>query len=507
MKLFKLATSLLLTAIFAGCSVTNFDVSRTPSQAIDASEQTSLGQRYEALEQTLPDHSLFYPLTAGTDALGARLRLIDTAQKSIDMQYFLMKDDMAGNLVMARLLKAADRGVRVRILLDDIFSTVRDDELLVLNAHDNIEVRLFNPISRFGFKNINFLADFTRANRRMHNKSFTVDGAITIVGGRNIADEYFDLGYGGKFFDLDVVAFGPATDLVADSFDEFWNFKKSIPIEHVKKPLSPAKLASTREDIIHTAKTEAKDAYTTAINSQLILDMADRKVDGFEARATLISEDPSKLSDAVSDRSTRLIYDIVELVNNAKQEVLVVTPYFVPTKSGMAFWRDLSKRNIDITIVTNSLASTNHVPVHAAYDRYRKPILELGITLLEIRPDALSVDGTHEVSKEHSTLHSKLILVDQRYAFIGSLNLDPRSIEINTEMGLLIDSPEMAEWARQEATITYDMLYKLELDDNGDIQWIETNGAQQRVYSKDPQSSGFRRFLSWLYKVLPESQL
>ena len=257
---------LVTLVMLAGCATVNFDVQRSQSTALQISDSTSLGKHTLAWQQEHGQNkSAFYPLTEGIDALGARLRLIDAAEESIDLQYFLMKDDIVGALFSDKLLDVADRGVRVRFLLDDIFTSIKDDDLFLIDAHENIEVRLFNPIARRGYRNLNYLGDFSRANRRMHNKSFTVDGSFTIVGGRNIAAEYYSLKDSSEFFDLDVLAMGAVVSDVAQSFDEFWNHHKSLPIEYLSDVPSKQELDEIQARISQLMHSEGLDVYQAAI--------------------------------------------------------------------------------------------------------------------------------------------------------------------------------------------------------------------------------------------------
>ena len=234
-KLFKISAILVFTGLFAGCATVSFDQPKSYSTTIINTENTALG-KYAAHEAAQHDGlSGFYPLRQGMDALGVRLRLAERAEKSIDMQYFLMKLDTAGAVMANALLKSADRGVRVRFLLDDVFTTFPDRSFLLMNQHPNIEIRIFNPVSRRGIYAFNFIGQFSQANRRMHNKSFTVDNSISVVGGRNIADEYFELKAGAVFVDFDVLAVGPIATEISNSFDEYWNHSRAVPIEQFIK--------------------------------------------------------------------------------------------------------------------------------------------------------------------------------------------------------------------------------------------------------------------------------
>ncbi len=498
-----------LVSFLLACASVDFDVVQEPSFAIPATADTALGRYTLDWKQSHAEtESAFFPLTQGSDGLGARLRLIDAAEKTIDLQYFLMKDDIVGALMSAKLLEAADRGVRVRFLLDDVFTTIKDIDLFVLNEHENIEVRLFNPIARRGFKYLNYVWNFSSANRRMHNKSFTVDGSFTIVGGRNLAAEYFSLNDDTDFFDIDVLAQGPITREVAASFDSFWNFSSALNIQHLRGKPSQDQLESARRAIEKVMSSERAAVYSDAINSKLLLQLINGEVSEFVATAKFIAENPRKLILSVNDDSERLINAVGEFLKNAEREVFIITPYFIPTSEGIAFIQSILDKGTQFKLVTNSLASTNHVPVHSAYERYRKGLLAMGVEIYETRPDAFQAMGLSNNSKHRSTLHAKLIIIDRRYVFVGSLNLDPRSVKINTEMGVMIDSPELADAIMTDVQDGFIReVYRLELDTDGKLIWHGLDNGVAVEHVKEPQTSWWRRFSVNFFKILPEGQL
>ena len=405
------------------------------------------------------------------------------------------------------MLQAADRGVRVRILLDDVFTTVKDDELALLDQHANIEVRLFNPVSRRGFYYLNYAGDFKRANRRMHSKSFTVDGAVTIVGGRNIADEYFQINTDNDFIDFDILAFGPIVPDVAEQFDDFWNSDRAVPITELDHNVSKNDLQDARDDIDDEMRSRTESIYAAAVNAEYMLELIEGTAILYPAEAYLINDKSSKLETPISESEMVVAKKLTDIAQLAKHSITIITPYFVPRKTGVEFWRSIRAKDIELTIVTNSLASTNHVPVHSAYSRYRKPMLEMGAELYEARVDAVNKTGTGG-EPETLTLHTKLIVIDDRYLFIGSLNLDPRSIEINAEMGILVDSKEMGK--EFQGYLEDDLetwAYKLSLNDKGKTLWRADINGEDMESTKEPDTGTWRRFLSKFYRILPESQL
>ena len=498
---------LFLNLLTVGCATVSYDIPKTQSSFLAETSDTYFGRHAAEWAVKHGNQSGFFPFSQGMDALGARLRLLEKAEKSVDLQYFLMKDDTAGRVVLHALLEAADRGVRIRFLLDDVFTTAPDMNLLLVNQHPNVQVRLFNPVSRRGFRALNFVGDFRRANRRMHNKSFTVDNAVSIVGGRNIADEYFQLKDTSVFADFDVVALGPVVSEISESFDDYWNHQLAIPIEQLSADLPPNALEEKRAEIGEQANALYTGVYENALKSHLLQDIVSGAQPLFEADARVMADSPEKLVNAVGAEHKKLAGELRELVTSATEEVIIISPYYVPGKNGVALTRELLDAGIRVVVVTNSLASNNHVPVHSAYGRYRKDIAGMGVELFETRSDAgRFIQDTD--APEQFTLHTKLMLIDRRYLFVGSLNMDPRSIDINAEMGLLIDSPEMtgAIADRIDERLP-NMAYKIVLTDKNKLEWHGITDGVEVIETKEPQTSGWLRFKAWFLKIAPESQM
>ncbi|NNE35929.1 MAG: phospholipase D family protein [Rhodothermales bacterium] len=471
------------------------------------SGDTHFGQAVEGWTRLHNGQSGFFPLVNGMDALGARLDMIEKAEKSVDMQYFLMKDDTSGQVVTNALIEAADRGVRVRFLLDDVFTSASDRTLLLMSQHPNIEVRLFNPVSRRGLYSLNFVGSFRTANRRMHNKSFTADNAISIVGGRNIADEYFQLKGDEVFADFDLLAFGEIARAVSTSFDIYWNHKLAIPIEQVVNVTDSGSLESERSRLAVEAKATYEAIYEEALSSEILQDLITGNQPLFVADAVVIADDPDKLVNPVSTERMGLATDVDKVLRQAEQELIFISPYYVPGDDGVQYARDIINRGTRVVVVTNSLASNNHVAVHSGYSGYRKDVIEAGVELYEIRADAGN-EATDGAGPEKLTLHTKLILIDRRYLFVGSLNLDPRSLEINAEMGLLVDSEELV--SAMAAGLKDDLpsvAYRVTLDDEGRLQWRGEIDGKRVTETTEPLANRWLRFKSWFLKIAPESQL
>jgi putative cardiolipin synthase len=493
----------------SGCATAPLDFPKDHSVAIVDTSETYLAKDVARWEVVHPGLSGFYPLIAGIDAFGARLALIERAEQTIDAQYFLMKPDVAGRLFAQKLLEAADRGVRVRLLLDDIFTTVDDDAFLLLNEHPNVELRLFNPIGRGGLYYANYLGDFKLANRRMHNKSFTVDYKVSIVGGRNIADEYFELLTDAEFRDFDMLAIGPISADISETFDRFWNHKLAVPMEAFDKGKALPDLESARANVDRSVLEINHQVYERALSSQLMEDLIDDKVEFFPAESTVVTDDPEKLLNKVSNDYKTLVTALAGVVDEATSEVVVITPYFIPGKNGVEFWRSITNKGVRVIVVTNSLASNNHTPVHSGYARYRHDMIRAVVELYEVRVDASKVpEGSDQEGYDSVTLHTKALMIDRRHTFIGSLNLDPRSIDINTEMGVLIENADLTGGMAEKFFLNLPSFsYRVTENEKGKLRWTTVINNQETVETKEPQTSGWLRFKAWLFKIFPEGQL
>lgn len=506
----SLIALLFLQLTFSGCVSIPLDHPKTPTTALTNTTDTYLARESATWRDGQLQGNGFYSLSKGQDAFGARLVLMNRAERSIDAQYFLMKPDNAGLVFTNKLMEAADRGVRVRLLLDDIFTTVDDAYFSFMNAHPNIEVRIFNPVSRKGLYLLNYVGHFSLANRRMHNKSFIVDNQAAIVGGRNIAAEYFQLETTGEFIDFDMFATGPIVGEISDSFDTYWNNELAVPMEVISKAPDQELLEQKWQAVRLLMEKAGNSIYADAINSSLMRQFSTNELDPYMAEARMIVDDPSKLRAEISDEHQVVATEIAQTLNEAKQEIILLTPYFIPGKSGIEFVRKLRDKGVKIVLLTNSLASNNHTVVHSAYSSYRKDLLKAGVELWEARANAseITVESDSTTLTEPLTLHTKGILIDRRQVFVGSLNLDPRSIDINTEMGLLIESEELvSEMTDGVLAHIPKIAYRLQLDDSGNISWHANIDGRDVVETTEPLTSWWRRFTAWFLKIVPEQQL
>lgn len=499
-----------LILALSACAGVPFDYPKTASTALPPSTETALGRVDAAWKQAHGDLSGFIGLPEGIDALGVRLQMMERAERSIDAQYFIVKKDEAGALFVGKMLRAADRGVRVRLLVDDIFSTGLDEAFTVLDSHPNVQVRLFNPLSRQGFKYWSYLIDFQRTNRRMHNKSFTVDNALSIVGGRNIGEEYFELDQDVKFDDYEVLVIGPVVDEISAGFDLFWNSGLSVPMEAFGTQADPGDLDRWRAYIAERIDKGERGVYGQAIMSPLLRNITEGQVKPTTAEAALVTDGPDKLENAIGDPElASLTRETARRFRAAQSEIIIITPYFIPQESGARLVEELVARGVRVVVVTNSLASTNHVAVYSGYRRYRKRLLEAGAEFYEIHVGKTGGKNAWGHRPEMVTLHSKAVVIDRETIFVGSLNFDPRSLLINSEMGLFIESASAAEaFAGRVFEDLPGVTYKVDLDERGALRWTYKSGDRHEVLYRSPNTGWARRFMVNLYSLLPiENQL
>ncbi len=472
---------------------------RVESWKAAGTHSTALGRAVSSWLRRESATAGVYRLDSGYDALGARIGLIDVAEETIDIQSYLIKDDVSGNLIALHLAGAADRGVRVRLLMDDALTDEVDSGLLSLDEHENIEVRVFNPFPRRRSRFISLLANFNILNRRMHNKAFTVDNQVTIVGGRNLADEYYQTGGETEFIDEDLLAVGAPVDEVSDGFDEFWNSPEAIPMEAFDSLVAHSHVNLSLHEARKLIADHRDSLFLRNVHGELVDKLLAGTLELVSAGVEVVQDRPAKVRNLVRRRPSVTSEYLQRMVSSATQELIIISPYFVPQKQGVEFFSSLAKTGVRVIIVSNSLASTNHASVHAVYARYRKPLLQNGVELYELRPrlETMPIDAK-------LTLHSKVATVDRKRLFVGSFNLDPRSLYINTEMGMAVDSAELA--GNMAASILESLpetAYKLELSPKGKLQWLLRTAGVQEVITTEPQSSLWRRFRTKLMSLLP----
>ena len=504
--------TLLALLTLAGCAGLPTQFQKNPSLAWPTPQDTPLGRVVQA-SLSAGYSSGFRLLPSGSFAFDTRIALARRAQRTLDLQYYLFHDDAAGRALGREVLAAALRGVRVRVLLDDIATEGQDAMLAQLAAHPNLEVRLFNPFAGGRGKLVTRVLasafDASRVNHRMHNKLFVADNAMAITGGRNIGNEYFMQGTASNFIDLDVFAAGAIVPKMSDVFDQFWNSDYAYPASAFAsfrlddKPLAtePAGFlpipAGTVDPLGYGPLGVAIDSGKMAL---------------IGAEAIVVADAPSKVAgvtdQTVDSTASRMI---LRLMDSAQSEVLVISPYFVPGTIGMAAMKKLAVRGIGMTVLTNSLAANDSALVHIGYSRYRRAMLQLGVHLYELSPTRARVRGRIALfGSSHASLHAKVVAIDRKRLFVGSLNLDARSARTNTEMGLLIDSPALTAdlYALLKAD-NDDSSYRLRLSPaTGALEWVAVDDGVEVIFSTEPDVSVLLQFGLWLISPLaPESLL
>jgi putative cardiolipin synthase len=512
-RLLRITASTLVLLFAAGCATIDYDYPRTESYFLPDTSDTRLGLGIGAVAaEHPPDHSGFYPMNDGIDALTARLLLAELAEKSIDVQYYLIKDDIVGRAFIFSLLQAADRGVRVRLLLDDMFTSGYDIGMAALHSHPNFEIRIFNPFHRGATGRAqSALTGFGRINRRMHNKSFTVDNQVTIIGGRNIADEYFGVREDAKFADLDVVGIGPVVQEVSNMFDTYWNHETALPAPAFVKELDdPDAALQGLRDRLATALDDVRGSrYADAVRTRYLeyLETDERLYEW--ANYTLVVDSPDKGVKSKAKDADSITTPLIESLESAEREIMIVSPYFVPLKDGIQGLSNLEERGVEVTVITNSLAANNQFTVHGGYAPSRKPLLEAGVRIFEVRPD-VDVAGTEfvDASGGRATLHTKAFIVDDKEVFIGSFNFDPRSANLNTELGVIIRDPELALFysiAVEDGL--QDRTFEVFLNDDGKVRWRAYEDGKEIIYDKEPETTWGQRTKAWFARIIPKSQL
>ncbi len=482
-----------------------------PASALPITESGTLLDRIVAPKLAEhPGQSGLSLISGNLQAFAVRALAARSAERSLDLQYYYWKDDLTGGLLARELTAAADRGVRVRVLLDDINTKGDDSTYLALDSHPNIEIRLFNPSrSRANAlrRGIEMALRVFSVTRRMHNKAWIADGRMAIVGGRNIGDAYFDAAEISNFRDMDLLLLGPAVQQAETVFDEYWNSRVVIPIDS---------LAGSRKGDLQTKRTRL-DALLSGGGAQPYLQrlheekntesiLGGKQTIHWSAGAKVISDPAEKALNGA--RQNWLLNTIFPVIGSATSELHIISPYFIPGDQGVAALQNLAAAGAEVSVLTNSLAATDVVAVHGAYAKYRKPLLAGGIHLYELRPEIRRPDMSL-FGSSGASLHTKAFTVDGRTGFIGSFNFDPRSISLNTEMGVLFEDAALT--AEVNATfadeIAPDSSYKLALE-NGSLAWQDGAGANAKRLETDPEASIWRRAAATIIGLLPiESQL
>jgi len=501
------------------CSLLPTDFEQVESKAYTNTEQTWLAETASQLQAENTEHSTMYLISEGTDAFLTRMALLSKAERSVDVQYFIWKADIIGKLLMQKMIEVADKGVRVRLLLDDLNLNQKTKSMLfAMDHHTLIDVRIYNPFSSSGYKAPAALADTARVNRRMHNKSFTVDSQYTIVGGRNIEKNYFSASTRSNYADLDIVAIGPVVAEVNKQFDIYFNSPLAIPgyifDEHKNHQKRLAQVKQELSDYVLSVEDSdyAQDIRNSAMYKRIELGLAGENEDQiYQGKAHVIYDSPNKTLGKSELETTYLITLLRSHADKIEHSLELISPYFVPGDTGTKHLVALVEQGIKVRVITNSLASTDGIMAQSGYARQRYNLLKGGVELYELKPKAKS-KASRSLSRSaeaKSALHAKTYIFDRNEVYIGSFNFDPRSANINTELGVVCETPDMAKYI---ATELFDKnikqaAYQVILQDD-EVVWLDKVNGEIIVHEVQPETSWWRRFNLKLYSILPiESQL
>ena len=451
------------------------------------------------------DESGFRLLSDGSEAFVVRMQSARFATRSLDVQTYIWHADVTGAYLGQVLLESADRGVRVRLLLDDLDARAKNDGLAALAAHPQVEVRMFNPwVTRKGTlaQAGEFALSFKRINRRMHNKSWIADNRIAVVGGRNVGDEYFGAGEEMNFVDLDFAMLGPVVRDVSANFDRYWNSPSAYPMEVLDPDgVNPAALDRLRKALAVRAADAKESRYATALQGADVVHQmiaGDRPVQ-WSSKYQFVSDDPAKVTMKKRDvKRTHVGVALAPMVEAAQERVAVISPYFVPGEAVTASFTRMAAAGKSVRVLTNSLVANDVAAVHGGYSRYRKPLLKGGVQLWELKP--AGGDGHSSLfGSSGASLHTKAFVVDGKKLFVGSYNLDPRSTWLNCEQGVLVEDAVLASQLEAifKTQIEGAHAWRVSLEDGG-LRWSDG----QESYDRDPKASGWQRFQAWATRVL-----
>jgi putative cardiolipin synthase len=500
----------LIIALHTGCATLPKLDARTSSTALTDTADTPLGKYVQATTPPEGDKSGIYALGKPEESFAARMLLVQAAQKSLDVQYYIWHADTTGYLLFEECWNAAERGVRVRLLLDDNNTSGLDSTIAALDSHANIEVRLFNPFANRSMRLLGYIIDFDRLNRRMHNKSLTADAQVTIVGGRNIGDEYFGAGEGMVFADLDVIAAGRIARDVGEAFDLYWNSDSAYPAEVIVGKAAVDAVPNMKTKFAQVRSSPGAVEYLDALKRTPLIEklLADQLSLDW-APTQLVYDEPTKALGNAS-KGDLLFPRLQQVLGKPEKEVDLISPYFVPGKEGTELLAKLPQDGVKLRVLTNSLAATDVGAVHAGYAKRRETLLQNGVKIYELKPDPAEI-AAREKSKSTgsgtgssaASLHAKTFSVDRNRVFVGSFNFDPRSYNLNTELGVVIESPKLADAI--SSSLDRDIArsaYEVTLKDKK-LEWVEQTEQGEIRYDKEPKTGFWKRFGVGFMSILP----
>ena len=514
-----------MLAIYCSIAITVTGCSTLPKHKIESipetalqvdTAQTTLAQIIQPLQEQHPDLTGYLVLFEPLEALATRLSLIDKAEKRLDLQYYIWDNDKVGSLALHALIRAADRGVKIRLLIDDNNAKSTEGIFLALAQHPNIEVKLFNPYRFRKYRALDMILDLKRINRRMHNKSFIADHQVALIGGRNMTNQYYNVSDNYQFSDVDVMLVGTAVKDISHSFDEYWSHEYAYKVQEVVNQsahhLSYESLKRQLDE--HYERVTVQNYMDLTSNSQAIDSLMSRDIQLDWVKAEVVKDSPDKIK-SKAKKKEHLNFQLIQHLEQPEKNVDLISAYFVPEKKGAKMLTDLAKDGVKVRVLTNSFKANDVAVVHAFYGKYRQNLLEHGVQLYEFLPALNKNDldkNTEDLAKKakvsikglsRSSLHAKLMALDEKQVFIGSFNFDPRSAYLNTEIGVLLNSPPLAQAVHttmDENLSKY--AYKLVLDANKKITWQRQTPQGPVIYTKEPRMKWWQRagikMLSWL---------
>ena len=508
-RIVSLAFCGLCVSLVAGCASLPLQEGRSVTMARGDTAGTQLGRAVAPAAASHPGKTGIHALPEPHEALAVRVLLAAASETTLDAQYYIWHDDQVGNLMFEALWRAAERGVRVRLLLDDLNTGGLDPTLAALDRHPNIEVRLYNPIMQRNARVAGMIADFARTNRRMHNKAFIADNQVGVVGGRNIGNEYYGAGSGVGFADLDVVVVGAAVRDVSNVFDLYWNSASAYPAANVIS-MRGAKSDAELNAVFSATSTDPRStSYVRAVRDAVpigaLLDSAHR----FEWIDThVVHDDPSKTIEPTTHLQALLFPELLKRLGRPRSTLDIVSPYFVPGPSGTQALAALARDGVRVRVLTNSLAASDVKAVHAGYAKRRQALLRAGVELYELKPTVSRRsrdDGDALGSSASAALHAKTLAVDRQRIFVGSFNFDPRSALLNTEMGVVIESPALAGrlasfFDGEVRGAAYEV--RLTADDRS-LEWIEHTPSGPARFDTEPGTNWWLRLQVDVLSLMP----
>ena len=522
------ALGILVVTALGGCAgLPGADFPKAPTVALAHPEETRLGGKFARAAREHGGNSGFRIITVGVDGFLTRVQMIDAAERTLDLQYYIFRGDETGRLLTDALLRAADRGVRVRVLVDDGGTIDGDEQIIAVDPHPAVEIRVFNPFAYRGHGNlqraIEFLFNSSRLDYRMHNKLLVVDNSLALIGGRNIGNQYFQLDPESQLADDDVFAAGPIVSQLSATFDEYWNSGFAIPAAALgsRTPAATA-LADHREreragprKELQTLQTDGIDYVKRIATGEPYAGMIAGRLPLVWAHAKVVCDSPDKKRvENGASRGRLMLRPVADAAREVQSELLMVTPYFIPADEELQILKDLRQQKVRVRILTNSLESAPELSAHSGYVPYREPLLRDGVELYEVRSllgNARGSGQTAAISRYGTyALHAKLFVFDRQRLFVGSMNFDQRSKYLNTEVGLIIDSPELAAQtaARFEGMAERGNSYSVALraDRTGappQMVWQTQENGTPMEYTQEPARREWDRVAVQLFRLLP----